>query len=390
MHFSQRLTCTELGDVSKRHCSGGNWAYQRVVSGNVPASHIRPVIHPSKPSNGHKPTLTHTDVGRLSEKEHEQRQFYMSRRPPATGPESPVQANKKRRYSGTVFIERDMKKQGTTLPATQGGPARHTVSTQEAAAPPLPGAEEMDIDGQAPANEPRALKKPGKSSRVKQPTGAEKDKDTPPDAPAPAPLPRFHGDMDKVASEMSAWTVNEIQRNLDDLEQQQQEQQAAAAASPSRPGSRDTLRFQPRVPARRYAERHPLQQGVVPVANAPVGDTMTVDAQQDADGDWVEVVYHRVPASTIDATIPREDIGVIVFEDDEEKEYFYEATDNDSDENFEDEDDENGMFASPPAPFCFSNPPSHPPLSKVYPRCAKEMGRRWWGDVLNFFFFPNG
>ena len=73
---------------------------------------------------------------------------------------------------------------------------------------------------------------------------------------------------------------------------------------------------------------------------------MALDTHKEDDADWIEVVYHRVPASKIDGSIPRRDIGVIVFEDDEEKEYFYDAAEGDSDEAFEDEDDENGMFAT--------------------------------------------
>lgn len=349
--FPQNLTCTELGDVPKRHCSGGSWAYQRVVSGDLAARDIRPVIHPSKPGDNHHPArhpLAHGDADSSSQAEERQRQFYMSRTPFVTSPESPVQANKKRRYSAAVFIERDTKKQG--IPTTQRGPDSHAVAAEpvsarqgpppgaEASQPPA-GPEDMDVDSEVATNEPRALKRPGKSSRVKQPTGEKGG--TPSTAPAPAPLPQFHGDMDKVAAAMSAWTVDEIQRNLDDIEHRQ--------TAPAHPASRDALRFQPRVPARRYAERHP-QQGEPAVA-PPGRDTMTLDTHQNSDGEWVEVVYHRVPASKIDGTIPRGEIGVIVFEDEEEKEYFYDATEGDSDDDFQDEDDENGMFAT--QPLCF-------------------------------------
>lgn len=347
----QHLTHTELGDVSKRHCSGGSWAYQRVISADLATRDLRPVIHPSKPGDdGHYPgknTLAQSHADSASQPAQEQRQFYMSKSPLVAGPESPVQANKKRRYSAAVFVERDAKKQG--IPAMQGEPAPHTVSAESVstiqgappgveASQPLTGPEEMDVDSDPAANEPRALKRPGKSSRVKKPT-AEKGS-TPPTAGTRAPLPQFHGDMDKVAAEMSAWTVNEIQRNLDDLEQQEKR-------APVQPGSRGALRFQPRVPARRYSERPPLQQGFAK-GNAQGDDSMALDTHKDDDGDWVEVVYHRIPASKIDGTIPREDIGVIVFEDDEEKEYFYGGMDGDSDEVFEDEDDENGMFATIP------------------------------------------
>lgn len=348
--------------MPKRHCSGGSWAYQRVVTGDLATRNVlRPVIHFSKPSDGHYPakeTLSQDHVDSSSQPVQEQRQFYMSRTPFVPGPESPVQANKKRRYSAAIFIERDTKKQGTA--PMQGEAAHHTVSTVRGAPPgaqaaqPPTGSEEMDIDSEPAANEPRALKRPGRSTRAKQPVGEKGP--TPPATGVPAPLPQLHGDMDRVTAEMSAWTVNEIQRNLDGLEQQER--------APVRPGSRDALKFQPRVPARRYVERHPQQQGVAKT-NAPGGDGMALHAHKDDNADWIEVVYQRVPASKLDGTIPRGDIGLIVFEDDEEKEYFYEAADGDSDDAFEDEDDENGMFATnPPRPCFLGIPPCLPLLRR--------------------------
>lgn len=330
--------------MPKRHCSGGSWAYQRVVSGDLATRDLRPVIHPSKPKDGHYPVKNTLSQGHVNSSSQEQRQFYMSRTPFEAGPESPVQANKKRRYSAAVFIERDTKKQGAA--PMQGEAPHHTASadsvwTVQGAPPtaeatqPLTGSEEMDIDSEAAANEPRALKRPGRSTRVKQPTGEKGG--TPPATGVAAPLPQFHGDMDTVTAEMNDWTVNEIQRSLDDLEQRER--------APVQPGSRDALKFQPRVPARRFAERHPQQQGVANT-NARGGDSMALHTHKDDNADWVEVVYHRVPASKIDGTIPRGDIGLIVFEDDKEKEYFYEGAEGDSDEAFEDEDDENGMFAT--------------------------------------------
>lgn len=334
------LTWTELGDASKRHCSVGSWVYQMEVSGGSVSREIRPVIHPSKPGDGlpaeHAPA--HSDAGLPTQEEKEQRRFYMSRSPFAASPDTPVQAIKKRRYSATLFIERDMKKHQKEAATTQGGPHHHTVSGESAPARPRPeasqpptGPEEMDVDTEAAPSGPRALKRPGKRSRIRQPV--DKKDATPPTAP----LPQLHGDMDRVAAEMSAWTVSEIQRNLDDLDERQTQ------TTPVRPGTRDALRFQPRVPARRYSERHPQQGG--PVTGGSGGDAMAVDTAQD-DEEWVEVVYHRVPASVINGTVPQKDIGVIVFEDDEEKEYFYGATEDDSDADGFDDDDENGMFVT--------------------------------------------
>lgn len=297
------------------------------VSGGSAPREVRPVIHASKPGDDPTaPAPAHGDAVFPTQEEEEQRRFYMSRSLVAS-PDTPVQATKKRRYSATLFIERDMKKHQKEPTAAQGEPHRPTVP---GASEPPTGPEDMDVDAEA-ANEPRALKRPGKRSRIAQPAGAKED------APPKAPFPQLHGDMDRVAAEMSAWTVSEIQRNLDDLE----DREARTQTSPVRPGTRDALRFQPRVPARRYPERHPQEGG--PVTGPPGDDAMAVDtAQGQEDEEWVEVVYRRVPASVINGTVPQRDIGVIVFEDDEEKEYFYGATEDDSDADGFDDDDENG------------------------------------------------
>ena len=320
------------------------------VSGDSISREIRPVIHASKLGDDAQHAPAQVDAALPTQDEQEQRRFYMSRSL-VTSPDTPVQATKKRRYSATLFIERDMKKHQKEPTITQGKSHLHTLPGESAAAPapteasrPPTGPEEMDVDAEV-ANEPRALKRPGKQSRIRK----AEDKEG---AVATAPLPQMHGDMDKVAAEMSAWTVTEIQRNLDELEERKVQSQTTSV----RPGTRDALRFQPRVPARRYSERQPQQGG--PATGPPGGDAMAVDTAHDDDGEeWVEVVYHRVPASVINGTVPQKDIGVIVFEDDEEKEYFYGATEEDSDADGFDDDDENGMFVTlSPALFAPDTP----------------------------------
>lgn len=334
-----------MGSIS----SVGGWVYQMEVSGGSVPREVRPVVHASKPGDDPKHAPAQGDAALPTQEEQEQRRFYMSRSL-VTSPDTPVQATKKRRYSAAVFVERDMKKHQKETSTTQGEPHSRTVPGESAAAQPPTGSEEMDVDTEV-TNEPRALKRPGKQSRIKKAEVKEGKEGT----PATAPLPQLHGDMDKVAADMSAWTVSEIQRNLDDLE----ERKAQTQTSPVRPGTRDALKFQPRVPARRYPERHPQQGG--PLTGPPGGDAMAVDTTRDDDGEeWVEVVYHRVPASVINGTVPQKDIGVIVFEDDEEKEYFYGATEDDSDADGFDDDDENGMFV----------PLVADPISTIYPSLA--------------------
>ncbi|SPO01070.1 uncharacterized protein DNG_03817 [Cephalotrichum gorgonifer] len=321
----------QLEGETKRHCSGESWVYQRVIAGASASREIRPVIHTSKPGDEHHATkqTRHGDATSTAQggQEQQQRQFYMSRSSFVPSPDSPTKAAKKRRYSATLFIERDVKNPHQGVSATQGEPTHHTIlpetaSTRqgsdfgpEANQPPIGHGQDMYMDdANVATNEPRALKRPGKRTPTTH-----------------TPLPQFHGDMSKIAADMDAWTMSEIQRNIDNLELQH-------PTSSSQPGSRDALRFQPRVPARRYAERHP-QEGGASTTTAPGGDAMALDSLDNQD--WVEVVYHRVPASKLDSTIPRGDVGVIIFEDDKEKEFFYGAADSDSDAELPDDEDEN-------------------------------------------------
>jgi len=309
----------------------------------------------------------------------EQRQFFMSKSSFLSVQAVGQISSKKRRQGTAVFVEREPKKtRPTSLPSgdaligtgtTSGSlqqplPTKATASivpqeTQHAFASIQPQASQEEIGPakggleSAAAEEPRKFKRAGRVVRDHpRPAGGS--------IAAAAPLPEYHDNMEKLASEMGAWTMDEIQRNLDKLESKSNRAQPPTPLQEQRQGpvkkkavSRSTLSLRPKVPAQRYAERHP--ETMAPVgpptassAGAAVGKKIdaSLDTEMDVDGDWIEEIYQRVPASKLDATVPRSNVGVIVFEDEKEQQFFYGSGEGDSDaEMWQDEEDENGTLA---------------------------------------------
>ncbi|CAI4217985.1 unnamed protein product [Parascedosporium putredinis] len=303
----------QLDETTKRHCSG-NWVYQRRDPEVQLANRIiRPVIHSSKAHGAPAEGKQHDDLAEATEAAAAQRQFFMSK------------------ASFTKISE-----------ARQGSVLENAASLDHAALATLQASEQSQSgEGHGSRNqEAKKLKRPGKLVRDQPRTSEAEKVDEPPT------LPQYHHDMERLASEMGAWTMNEIQRNLDQRGSQSSNQRPV----PKPAGARSTPSLKPKVPAQRYAERHPQAKAAVPVASTPSqGRTPSgqkaedaLDTEMDMDGDWIEEIYQRVPASKLDATVPLKDVGVIRFEDDKEEQFFYGAGDGDSDaEQWEDEEDEN-------------------------------------------------
>ena len=136
-----------------------------------------------------------------------------------------------------------------------------------------------------------------------------------------------------------------------------------------------SLRFKPKKPSQRYAERHPEvvtdthsnksdaargnssahapSSSDHPSAVEGGGDEMDIDGDGDvSDGgssstrssEWVVDVYERVPASKIVGK--KHNIGLIVFEDSKDQEFFYGPEgDSEDDAPGDDGNDSNGMFS---------------------------------------------
>lgn len=150
-------------------------------------------------------------------------------------------------------------------------------------------------------------------------------------APAHAPLPtslmyRHAEDMDKIASDMNQWVLNELGANLHHMEQVKQQVKKP--------------RFQPKAPAQRYVERHPES---VPVSEPQ--DIVMGDASEDEsdDDDWVIEEFVRIPANSVALDVSPSEIGVLVLDDDDETLLFFGSLQEDDDDD-EDDEDENGRF----------------------------------------------
>ncbi|PKS10305.1 hypothetical protein jhhlp_002056 [Lomentospora prolificans] len=357
----------QLDETTKRHCSG-NWVYQRRDPKILQAAHdIRPVIHSTKPDDVSSANKQQFSTGGGVDVGMGQREFIMSKASFAKLPNTSGQlSSKKRRHATAIFIERDPKKscQSSLITSVMPIDAEAGAIGSNATKTPLnkgfrhdqshPNQEHSggSKGGLDPTTdeEPKRLKRPGRIVRD-QPRPSEVG-----NATTSTPLPEYHHDMDKLASEMGAWTMDEIQRNIDQLESQSHRAQPSASLRPQHQppiqkwkGSRSTLSLKPKVPIQRYAERHPEMEAkdtVLPDADTAANQTLDtvgmVDTEMDVDGDWIEEIYQRVPASKLDATVPRSNVGVIRFGDEKEELFFYGAGEGDSDaEMWEDEEDEN-------------------------------------------------
>ncbi|EQL00942.1 Transcription factor Iwr1 [Ophiocordyceps sinensis CO18] len=128
--------------------------------------------------------------------------------------------------------------------------------------------------------------------------------------------------MDKIASDMNQWVLNELGANLHHMEQVKQQVKKP--------------RFQPKAPAQRYVERHPES---VPVSEPQ--DIVMGDASEDEsdDDDWVIEEYVRILANSVALDVSPSEIGVLVLDDDDETLLFFGSLQEDDDDDEDDEDE---------------------------------------------------
>jgi hypothetical protein len=138
-------------------------------------------------------------------------------------------------------------------------------------------------------------------------------------------------DMSKRADDMNQWVLNEIGANLHEMEVEKKQAE--------RP------RFRPKAPAKRFAERHP--ELAAPKQPNPEDDSVMrdiSDEEAEDDDDWIIEEYIRVPAKSMAIDVSAADIGVIVFDGDEDSTLFF-GDDYDEDDDYaEDDEDENGKL----------------------------------------------
>ncbi|KAI0481619.1 hypothetical protein F4859DRAFT_426963 [Xylaria cf. heliscus] len=256
----------------------------------------------------------------------EPRRFHMSRKDMLLAaspyPDRSHGGNSKKRPATAMFVERNMKRVPPRvidkLHAANNGPAPVLTTTGAPAA-----TEAMEVD----KPEPKKFKKPGVARLTAARDSKPKDK---PELPK-SMTDRWNVDMQQLTADMEAYAMQQIGLNLQRAEEERREQERPRIKTSS------PLKFKPKPPAKRYAERHPEE------AQPPV-DKKMVDADvetSDSDSDYIIETYVRVPASSMGDHVPPQSVGLLVFDAEPDVEFFYGEDDESEDEWAEDEEDEN-------------------------------------------------
>ncbi len=252
----------------------------------------------------------------------------------------------RKRGAPAVFVERSAKKQKEFPEPEISHPQGPDTTAHDASAKSLavrPSTPTHDDAMATAAQQPGQMKykRPGTKLRPSNaPTAAK------PSLP-PSLLNRGGINMDELARDMEAYTLNQITMNLDRMDRSS----SKAATSPD---SARKSRFKPKAPAKRFAERHPDYVAERERAKAAIAqqqtDVSTNDQGNSTDeDDYVLETYERVPASRLrDQAVPPHRVGLLVFDTEPERIDFFYGNEEESDDDFlEDEDDENGELSTP-------------------------------------------
>lgn len=209
-----------------------------------------------------------------------------------------------------------------------------------------------DLDAVSPtaADEPpRKLKLPG-ADRKGPPKAATQVKK---DIPKSVDDNHWAAEDDELSRRMNAFALEIIGQNL--AEEEERDRKAAAAAARKSTTS-SPHKFQPKPPAKRFAERHPE---VIAQYEAPVPPVTDQDEYETASEDeYVVETYIRVPASVLSKDVNPDKIGLLVFGNESDAEFFYGVEGDSDDEWLEDDEDENGELSN------FQGPPSSDSTNK--------------------------
>jgi hypothetical protein len=129
-----------------------------------------------------------------------------------------------------------------------------------------------------------------------------------------------------IEQEMNDFILREIKHNVAQLEAEPKPK-----ATP--------VKYRPKAPPKRYAERHAEQ-----VSPSRGEEDVDMDASETEEDDYVVETYERVPAHALRDSVPAEQVGLLVFDEETDVEYFYGAGNDSSDEYDEDDEDSNGML----------------------------------------------
>lgn len=353
-HGLANLLCTCIGlQETKRHRSD-HFVYQRQEQddhfGDRPAGPQVPVIHtfsprrksgPGESSPAAKPAgrpyEADQDVNPPTTPGHENaepRQYHVSRQDMLRANSQSLKQSRdgvsKKRQAPAVFVERKIKQ--VSAKKLERIRSRGDVRASSPAPPPFVDTDMdgMDVDPKTP---PRKYKKPGIAKFVEDNNEARGAK-----AEAPAAImDRWQNvDLGQLSAEMNAYTLEQIGLNIKQADEEEQRRRNSAKkqtlASP--------MKYKPKAPVQRYAERHPDPPPAKPDNDMVDKDDNMSDGSDD--DDYIIETYVRVPASRIGDHVPPQTVGLLVFDGEPDIEYFYGDASDSEDEWAEDEEDENG------------------------------------------------
>lgn len=273
------------------------------------------------------------------------RRFHMTRPPSklASANASNSRVANKARYTSAVFVERSAKRRRAAAVAAERLRLQDTVSTPSQDASPSASASARDRDDRMEDAAPQRFKRPGlrrKANEKEQGSSGGGHKARPP--LPPSLLHRQQdGNMEQLARDMDAYTLEHIGLNLAKMDEDDEDDRSLG--SPAKSASVTPRKYRPKAPAKRYAERHPE---AAPLAKPE--DDVDMQESDTEDDDYVIETYVRVPASTLAASIPAEQVGVLVFDNEPDIEFFYGAESDSEEEHQDDDDDSNGNVPSQP------------------------------------------
>lgn len=266
----------------------------------------------------------------------EQRRFHLSRPDTMLSASSyPTRNNggfTRKRPAPALFVERRIKRissrtveklqSASNAQPSAGMTGQNALATQDT----LSATKGINAD----KAESRKYKKPGVGKLASKETTSKAKTELP-----QSMTNRLDVNMDRMAEEMNAFVLEQIGLNIQKAEEDQQQ----STKSPNRGASSSQLKFKPKAPVKRYSERHP--ETAPELADKEMAD-INVGVSDTDDDDYVIETYVRVPASKMGENVPPQNVGLLVFDEEPDIQYFYGEGSDSEDEWAEDEEDENG------------------------------------------------
>lgn len=196
-----------------------------------------------------------------------------------------------------------------------------------------------DLDAISPtaADEPpRKLKLPGADRKGPPKPATQAKKET----PKSVDDRHWATEDDELSQRMNAFALEIIGQNL--AEEEERDRKAAAAAA-RKSAISSPHKFKPKPPVKRFAERHPEVIAQYEAAMPPASEQD--DYETASEDEYVVETYVRVPASVLSKDVDPEKIGLLVFGNESDAEFFYGVEGDSDDEWLEDDEDENGELS---------------------------------------------